>query len=309
MFFKTQCFSNQPPQNGGFFYLEKTVTREELITTIKEFAAQIGHTPSRPELEAAGKTTKYEITKHFGSFAKALDACGFERKGPGFEMTWETLFQEWAAIVRSLGKIPTVVEYEARSTRSSRPLLTRCKYWKQVPKRVLEYARLGRLEGDWDDVLDIILKFLKVRDFRRKPSDDGTALISRSKIVSTQPVYGPPLFPYPVTFAPTNEAGVVVLFATMAQELGFVITMVQTDFPDCEAMRQIERGRWQRLRIEFEFESRNFLLHRHAAQDCDLIICWNHNWEESPLEVLELRRAVKHRFMILSQVFPDEFYR
>jgi hypothetical protein len=285
------------------------VKKEELITVIKEFASEIGHTPSRPELQAAGKASKYDITKHFGTFAKALDACGLARTGAGFEVTWEALFQEWAAIVRNLGRIPTLVEYEKRSKHSSRPLLSRCKSWKQVPKRVLEYARLGRLEGDWDDVLDIILRYLKVTEFRRKPSGSDPDLTSKSKLISTQPVYGSPLFPFPVTFAPTNEAGVVVLFAIMAQDLGFVITMVQTDFPDCEAMREVERGRWQRVRIEFEFESRNFQLHRHAAQDCDLIICWNHNWEESPLEVLELKRAIKRRFMAYGQALPEDFYR
>jgi hypothetical protein len=25
---------------------------------------------------------------------------------------------------------------------------------------------------------------------------------------------------------------------------------------------------------------------------CDLIVCWNHNWENCPLEVLELKKAI-----------------
>jgi len=51
-------------------------------------------------------------------------------------------------------------------------------------------------------------------------------------------------------------------------------------------------GRWQRVRIEFEFQSRNFLQHFHDPEQCDLIVCWEHNWTECPLEVLELKKVI-----------------
>jgi hypothetical protein len=57
-------------------------------------------------------------------------------------------------------------------------------------------------------------------------------------------------------------------------------------------MREVRPGVWQRVRIEFEFESRNFLAHGHDVTGCELIVCWNHNWEGCPLEVLELRSVV-----------------
>jgi hypothetical protein len=47
------------------------------------------------------------------------------------------------------------------------------------------------------------------------------------------------------------------------------------------------------VRIEIEHESRNFLRHGHDPKGCDLIVCWEHNWEECPLEVVELRKAVE----------------
>ena len=49
----------------------------------------------------------------------------------------------------------------------------------------------------------------------------------------------------PLVYAPTNEAGVMVLFGAVAREQGFAITRVQAAFPDCEAMREIEPGKWQ----------------------------------------------------------------
>jgi hypothetical protein len=93
--------------------------------------------------------------------------------------------------------------------------------------------------------------------------------------------------------APVNEQGVVLLFGMVAKELGFVVEMVRTNFPDCEAKRCVGRDRngkerLERLKIEFEFQSHNFVEHHHDVNGCDLIVCWENNWPDCPLEVLEL---------------------
>ncbi|HEY1939619.1 MAG TPA: hypothetical protein VGJ33_16935 [Candidatus Angelobacter sp.] len=72
-----------------------------------------------------------------------------------------------------------------------------------------------------------------------------------------------------------------------------MVHQIQSEFPDCEAVREVARGQWQRFRIEFEYESRNFLKHRHTKSGCDLIICWRHNWPECPLKVLELSKELR----------------
>jgi hypothetical protein len=51
--------------------------------------------------------------------------------------------------------------------------------------------------------------------------------------------------------------------------------------------------RWRRVRIEFEFENRNFVMHGHNQDGCELIVCWKHNWASCPLEVVELSRMVE----------------
>jgi hypothetical protein len=79
----------------------------------------------------------------------------------------------------------------------------------------------------------------------------------------------------------------------IAGEIGYFVEAVQTGFPDCEAKRQVSNGKWQRVRIEFEFESRNFRDHGHDSNGCDVIICWRHNWPECPLEVVELQSMLK----------------
>ena len=105
-------------------------------------------------------------------------------------------------------------------------------------------------------------------------------------------MYGEPLTHPAMANAPTNEGGVMVLFGALAVQLGFRIERIQTSFPDCEAKRQIVPGRWEKVVIEFEFESRSFKEHRHDPAGCDLIVCWKHNWPESPVEVMELRREI-----------------
>ena len=107
-------------------------------------------------------------------------------------------------------------------------------------------------------------------------------------------MYGPLLQGCPLVFAPTNEAGVLYLFGAMSERLGFLVLLVQAGFPDCEAMRVVGENRLQRLKIEIEYQSRNFLKHMHDLKGCDMIVCWEHNWPECPLEVLELKTMVRH---------------
>jgi|GEM_PF-816166 hypothetical protein len=108
-------------------------------------------------------------------------------------------------------------------------------------------------------------------------------------------LYGAPLELAAMAHAPTNEAGVIFLFGALAAGLGFRVERLQKAFPDCEAKREIVPGKWERVRIEFEFESRNFKEHRHDPDGCEVIVCWRHNWVDCPerLEVVELEEVVK----------------
>ena len=103
------------------------------------------------------------------------------------------------------------------------------------------------------------------------------------RAIAGRPLYGPLMRPYPLIHGPVNEAGVLFLFGAMAERLGFVMTRIQAEFPDGEAMRLVEGYKWQRVHIEFEYESRNFLRHLHDPKECDLIVCWEHNWPECPV--------------------------
>jgi hypothetical protein len=113
-----------------------------------------------------------------------------------------------------------------------------------------------------------------------------------SVVKKDRPVMGEPFDRRPMTNAPVNELGVMVLFGMVAAGLGLQVESVQGKFPDCIAKRQVAPGKWQYLRIEFEYESKNFKLHGHDPKGCDMIVCWRHNWKDCPaeIEVVELSR-------------------
>jgi hypothetical protein len=93
---------------------------------------------------------------------------------------------------------------------------------------------------------------------------------------------------------PINEMGLVALFCIMFQSLRgtqfvwknesvtFVaIKYIRAEFPDA-CVRCKTTGKTKRnfeLDIEFEFESYNYVRHKHmqSTKNCDLIICWNDN--------------------------------
>lgn len=95
----------------------------------------------------------------------------------------------------------------------------------------------------------------------------------------------------PLRYAPTNELGVVFLFSKLASKWRVRVETVQEAFPDCIAYQK-SHGKEKRIRIEFEFKSRNFKVHGHDPKKCDWIVCWEHDWLNAPanLQIVELRR-------------------
>jgi hypothetical protein len=268
------------------------MTRQEVIALIKEWAERLGHVPSLAELLKQTKISVRAMRKYFGTYAGALKECGMEARGSGYQASLDELWVEWAGIVRKIGKIPTVYDWEKHARWSTRPLTSRFRTWGHVPHCMLEYARKSGLEGEWKDVMDIAAANVERRRGLAPTFGTPAGTPPRSRVLQNQPILGMPLLHPVMLFAPTNEAGVMVLFGAMARELGYAITRVQAECPDCEAVRTVDQEHCQPIRIEFEKDSRNFLVHGHSVNDADMIVCWKHNWPECPLEVLELSKLV-----------------
>lgn len=93
-------------------------------------------------------------------------------------------------------------------------------------------------------------------------------------------------------YSPVNEQGVVYLFSKVAEDLNMYVEEVRTAYPDCIVRRFNGKG-WEKLYIEFEFTSSNFKQHGHDPDECDIVVCWDHDWDDCPLEVLELSEIIK----------------
>ena len=103
---------------------------------------------------------------------------------------------------------------------------------------------------------------------------------------------------YPgLTYAPINEQGVVLLFGMMSDDLGFSVETIRSAFPDALVVDyRANPNRGVKKYIEFEFESSHFSRQKgHDPKKCDIIVCWEHDWENHPknIEVIELKSEIQ----------------
>lgn len=118
--------------------------------------------------------------------------------------------------------------------------------------------------------------------------------VSRITPLAVPSVYGDPIDFRGVRHAPVDAGGVIFLFGMIARELGFHVEAMTSGFPRCEAKRQLAPGRWTRVRIDFELESRQFRDAGRNPSACDVVVCWRDTWPDRPasLEVLALDRLL-----------------
>jgi len=97
---------------------------------------------------------------------------------------------------------------------------------------------------------------------------------------------------------PENEEETIALFKLIQHQLGWRIAHLQTRFPDAV----IENENGQQLVAEFEYKSKNFRMHGHSPTGCDLIICYQNNWEEAPMPVWALKGCADEVVTIVRKI-------
>jgi len=110
----------------------------------------------------------------------------------------------------------------------------------------------------------------------------------------------------PLGVPPKNESEVIELFHRMARHcFGISDYSIQNRFPDCVA----RRGK-KHIRIEFEFESRNFQTHGHDPVQCDWVVCWRDTWgvlAPRHLNIVALRDWFQFRFNVWFQPCANQY--
>lgn len=278
------------------------LNKEEIIALLKKIAGELGHRPNQYEFWQMAGAKKEHMRRLFGSYRELVQEAGFEATGPGYYITSDQLMEDWAAVARKLGKTPTVMQYNKAGKYSHRAFRVRWSSWQDVPGAVLDWAAAKWPDRQWEDVMEIARKYTEQQKAvgRKSGAKKYIRLTSTGEVELTStpqkkavPVYGRPILMEEMATAPTNEAGVMFLFGALARRLGFMILRVQQGFPDIEALRLYPDGQWRWVRIELEYESKNFLAHGHDVSGCDLIVCWVNNWPSCPVEVIELSKIVE----------------
>jgi len=97
---------------------------------------------------------------------------------------------------------------------------------------------------------------------------------------------------------PTNEQGVVALFAKYLDKLGFsYFEFIRQAFPDACVLKKEKDEKLHRKYIEFEFKSSQFKEHmknpKHNKIKCDYVVCWEHDLLTCPVQVINLKEELK----------------
>lgn len=280
----------------------QTPDKNAILDAIRRIAEALGHPPSRSEFIAKSGITEYWVLEHFPSWREAVRVAGLEPNATNVEIEDRCLLEEWGEMVRRVRQIPTRSHYRREGRYSPGTFEKHFGSWSALPAKFRDFAKD---KTEWQDVLALLPVSIPrtIPKFDSLPSDrpepESVAIVEvpehRHSKLSNRQTYGSPIDFRGLRHEPTNENGVVFLFGVVARELGYMVEAVQAGFPDCEAKRQFAPGRWQRVRIEFEFESRNFRDHGHPLDGCDVIVCWRHNWLDCPenIQVVELSTIIK----------------
>ena len=258
--------------------------KQHIINAITDVARKLGRTPSVSEFTERTGITLYRVVKAFSRWNEAVKAARLEPYRLYKRVRDDEMLKDWGETVRGKRTAPSRRAYLIAGKFEPRTLEKRFGSWEAIPQAFRKFARGKR---EWKDVVAILGGPLP-RWRRWRPRENASWMKDRA-------TYGKPMDFRGVRHEPVNEQGVVLLFGMVAEELGYLVEAVQKGFPDCEAKRQIGPEHWQRVRIEFEFESRNFRQHGHPLTGCDVIVCWRHNWEECPehIEVVELSSVIQ----------------
>jgi hypothetical protein len=280
--------------------------KKHILNSIAAVAKQLGRAPSRAEFISRSGISLHFVLQSFPSWSQAIRAAGLRPYTLNVRVEDRALLEDWGktarrnrAILRNRARLPRHI-YRRQGKYNPHTLAKRFGGWSSVPRVFRNFAKGKR---EWTDVLALlparVARAPISKDARSRPNEGSPSSIT-PKPLQHAPLKGRATYGNPTNFRglrhePVNEQGVVLLFGMLAKELGYLVEAMQRGFPDCEAMRQITPERWQRVNIEFEFESRNFRDHGHPSNGCDVIVCWRHNWEECPenIEVVELSSVIQ----------------
>ena len=281
---------------------EQRHSRETIIQTLQNIAAQVGR-PVLSKKDVQAHLSLSVVNYHFGRLSDALAAAGLVANKPGSpdgipnkRLSDDELFESIVEVENQIGRAPSFSDYRADGGRfSNRPFNKRFGGWSSVIQHYRKW-QIERCIAHAPAANFSCLSTLEGQRAELSPSQlqIGGAVVPSERSRKPSQLFGEPIDFRGLRHAPTNEQGVVYLFGMVSRELGFSIEALQQGFPDCEGKYLYDQSRklWAKARIEFEFRATNFREHGHDANECDVIICWQNDWPDCPLRVVELKSEI-----------------
>lgn len=229
----------------------------------------------------------HQVSRACGGWVAALKKAGLNLS-PNCGIPVAQLASVFVQVVTELNRVPTLVQLARRSKHAQATFSSNRGGYSAFKQELIKYLFSARIKMPRNTRFILDAELARLSSRASTQPDPATA---------SRPHYqGRTLNFRAFTYAPTCEHDVVQMFGAVAAELGFEIIGNRSAFPDCEARRKVvdaARERWEKCLIEYEFSSSDYKKHKHSTVGCDLIVCWQHNWQECPIEVLVLEDAIK----------------
>ena len=257
----------------------KWLGRRELIAALQQASAATGRQGmTRAEFLHVTGISRATMERHFASFRDLARAAGQPDPGDLRRLPQDELLRGLKSAFDAEGPAISMRRAAQLSNRAHTTFLKRWGTWRRALGAFIAWVE--RDDPAWPHI----------EVLRRRTDPTPPVAWPKSRPADSRR-FGELLRFRTLEYSPTDESGVIYLFGIISSDLGFILDGLSKGFPDAEGKRRVGKE-WRRVQIEFEHESRNFHAHGHDPAGCDLIVCWEHNWPECPVEVLELRSAV-----------------
>ncbi len=93
-----------------------------------------------------------------------------------------------------------------------------------------------------------------------------------------------------IKYAPVDTRGVIYIFGLVSEELSYIIESFGDDKRCFGGKRNLslENEKWEAVSIGFALNSSDLKSSGRISKNCQLLVCWKHEWKDCPVEVLEL---------------------
>lgn len=305
----------------------KQVSKEKILHKLKETAQKMGPSFKAIEFERSTGIDYHAVSRIFGSWHDAMLAAGLEPITSRRNITKPDLIAQAKILAAELEKDTlTITDWKKKRICHDGVIRRRFGSWSNFLKEAgLRISNPQDIPND--ELLSEMGRLHKLLGKKVSPNDmDSKGKFSSSTYIRRWDTWGnawscyldsPYIMPFHkkevdemqqsgkhyfgeiinipgLIHAPVNELGVIYLFALLSNRLGYAMEALQADFPDAIAKRKLPgQKKWESVRIEFEYKTSSFKKHGHDPKTCDLVVCWEHDWKQCPIPVIELRKVIK----------------